>query len=394
MKRWILLLTTALVTACGSDGNLILSYSGLQNDTVLVEYGSFRQIVEGRQLHPDMQVERDTVVLQRGRLVLQLPIDEPQLVRVRPFQYRIVSTDGRIFFGDGGTLNVILQGDEQVQVQLKRQRKGHLKARVKGSELNADIQYAFNSIREARQAYENHAAKIGRLQREGKGSADSLRAHLSDLKTVLQKRYIDYIEANPSKEASAYVLYELGGRNGMAYYDKLDRKLFVGTFRPVAELVERFREIDRIRKEARQHLTNGEPAPDFTLKDRDGNAVTLSSLRGKWVVVEFWGSWANRSQRGMEALKHAYKQHKGRLEIVSVACNDQYERWCEQLDRYDLPWINVIERAGVAPAESVALRFGVSSYPTKYIITPTGTIHRIAQGEHPSFYQELHKVVK
>lgn len=383
-----------LSVACQTEGNLCLTYDGLLNDTVLVEYAPLRAVVGGRRVALDVTVRRDTVRLEGGRLVMQIATDEPQLVRVRPFHYRVAATNGRVFYGDGGTVSVVLQSDERVQMSLKMQRSGYLKARVRGSELNADIQFVSNRIRAARHDYEALAAMIGKKGRENPSLPDSLRGLLSQKQTALQRLYVDYIEANPAKEASAYLLYEMGGRRGSELYDKLDKQIFVGTFRPVADLVEYYREVTRVRQAARMQITEGKPAPDFTLRDRNGEQVTLSSLRGKWVVVEFWGSWDQRSLRGMEAMKRAYAKHKDRLEIVGVACNDLPDKWRAALDEYELPWLNVIDPSDAAPAESVALRFGVGVYPTKYILTPEGNVHKIAQGEHLKFYEELDRVIR
>lgn len=395
MKKIILFLAVAAwCVSCGTDeGNLTVTYNGLLNDTVLVEYGSFRTLVEGRRLHADRRITIDTLCLHNGRFSMQIPTDEPQLVRIRPFHYRVAATNGRVFFGDGGTVQLLLQADERVKVRLSMQRKGYLKARVKGSELNADIQFAANAYRQKRHEYESLAAQIGQLHREGQ-SADSLRAQLNRLKKEQWACHETYIESNPSKEASAYLLYELGGSRSLKLYRTLDKQLFVGTFRPVAELIERYEKTHTIRQAARQHLTDGKPAPDFTLRDRNGQEVTLSSLRGKWVVVYFWGSWDQRSLNGLAAMKRAYEKHKDRLEIVGVACNDLPAKWEEAIDRYALPWINVIDPYDVEPNESVCLRFGVGLFPTKYILTPDGRIHRIAQGEHRSFYDELDRVVR
>ena len=49
-----------------------------------------------------------------------------------------------------------------------------------------------------------------------------------------------------------------------------------------------------------------EMAPDFTLPDIDGNDFTLSSLRGKYVVLDFWGTWCKICLKGMPKLKEAH----------------------------------------------------------------------------------------
>ena len=49
-------------------------------------------------------------------------------------------------------------------------------------------------------------------------------------------------------------------------------------------------------------------APDFTLPDYDGNTFTLSSMRGKYVVLDFWGTWCKICLKGMPKLKEAQKK--------------------------------------------------------------------------------------
>ena len=52
-------------------------------------------------------------------------------------------------------------------------------------------------------------------------------------------------------------------------------------------------------------------APDFELPDLQGNPLKLSSLRGKYVVLDFWGAWCVWCIRGIPAMKEAYTKYKG-----------------------------------------------------------------------------------
>ena len=54
-------------------------------------------------------------------------------------------------------------------------------------------------------------------------------------------------------------------------------------------------------------------APDFTLNDIDGNPLSLSSLRGKYVVLDFWGSWCVWCIKGMPEMKKYYAKYKDKL---------------------------------------------------------------------------------
>ena len=63
-------------------------------------------------------------------------------------------------------------------------------------------------------------------------------------------------------------------------------------------------------------------APDFELPDLQGNPLKLSSLRGKYVVLDFWGSWCVWCIRGIPAMKEAYTKHKDKMEILGIDCRD------------------------------------------------------------------------
>ena len=59
-------------------------------------------------------------------------------------------------------------------------------------------------------------------------------------------------------------------------------------------------------KVASQSIAEGQMAPDFTLKDLQGNDLSLSSLRGKYVVLDFWGSWCGWCIKGIPDMKKYY----------------------------------------------------------------------------------------
>ena len=85
----------------------------------------------------------------------------------------------------------------------------------------------------------------------------------------------------------------------------------------------------------------GNLAPEFTLKDLDGKNFDLSSLRGKYVVLDFWGSWCGWCIKGIPEMKKAYEKYKGKIEFVGIDCNDTEDKWKKAVAEHQLPWINV-----------------------------------------------------
>ena len=136
---------------------------------------------------------------------------------------------------------------------------------------------------------------------------------------------------------------------------------------------------------ARQKIVEGAIAPDFTLNDLNGKPLALSSLRGKYVVLDFWGSWCGWCIKGIPDMKKYYEKYKGKMEILGIDCRDTEEKWKAAVAKYELPWLHVRNEG----EPDVSLLYAVQGYPTKIVIDPEGKIAKIAVGESPAFYEYL-----
>ena len=128
-------------------------------------------------------------------------------------------------------------------------------------------------------------------------------------------------------------------------------------------------------------------APDFELPDLQGNPLKLSSLRGKYVVLDFWGAWCIWCVRGFPRMKEAYAKYKDKMEILGVDCRDTEAKWKAAVDEYQLPWLQV--RCPNEQLQKLALQYNIEGFPTKVIIGPEGKIVKVVVGEDPAFYTFL-----
>lgn len=141
---------------------------------------------------------------------------------------------------------------------------------------------------------------------------------------------------------------------------------------------------------AKSKITEGAEAPDFTLKDIHGRNLTLSSLRGKHVVLDFWGSWCGWCIKGMPRMKEYYAKYAGKFEILGIDCNDTEEKWMKAVAEHELPWRHVYNpKQGTVPQT-----YAVQGFPTKFVIDPEGRIAKIFVGESEDFYNYLDEVLK
>ncbi|MCI6549848.1 MAG: TlpA family protein disulfide reductase [Prevotella sp.] len=117
---------------------------------------------------------------------------------------------------------------------------------------------------------------------------------------------------------------------------------------------------------------------------------TIITQRGRYVILDFWGSWCGSCIKGMPKMKEYYARYKDRFEIVGVDCSDTEAKWKAAVKEHALPWIHVFN----GPTDGVDTRYAVNVYPTKILINPDGTINRVIVGESEEFYQYLDQLFK
>ena len=141
----------------------------------------------------------------------------------------------------------------------------------------------------------------------------------------------------------------------------------------------------KARQEAAKKQAAGVEAPEIALNDLDGKLLKLSSLRGKYVVLDFWGAWCGWCIKGIPQMKEYYAKYKGKFEILGIDCNDSDEKWREAVKKYELPWLHVYNPR----SSSVLGDYGIQGFPTKIILDGEGKIVKTIVGESPDFYDKL-----
>lgn len=117
----------------------------------------------------------------------------------------------------------------------------------------------------------------------------------------------------------------------------------------------------------------------------------FSSLQdGRYILLDFWGSWCHNCIEGMPRMQQLYARHGNRLAILSIDCDETEAQWRAALNRYDMPWKHVINDGGV----DVSALYGVTGYPTKILVNPDGRIVRVFLGESTSFYNFLEQELR
>jgi len=107
--------------------------------------------------------------------------------------------------------------------------------------------------------------------------------------------------------------------------------------------------------------------PEITLPDIKGNNISLTSLKGKYVLLNFWASWMDNAQDYILDLNEIYNKYKNKnFEIYSVAFENKIENWKKFLFYNEVNWINVIDTT--YPYSTIPAIYNVQSLPTNFLI--------------------------
>ena len=114
-------------------------------------------------------------------------------------------------------------------------------------------------------------------------------------------------------------------------------------------------------------------APDITMADTSGKAFSLSMLRGKYVLVDFWASWCGPCREENPNVVNAYQEFKNKnFTVLGVSLDKQKAEWTKAVEEDHLTWYHISDlkywsSAAVAP-------YGIEGIPYNVLLDPQGKI--------------------
>jgi peroxiredoxin len=118
----------------------------------------------------------------------------------------------------------------------------------------------------------------------------------------------------------------------------------------------------------------GDLAPDFTLLDTSGNPLTLSQLRGKVVLLDFWASWCIPCRVQLPDFRTVQEKYRDRgFIIVGISSDFSIEAWKEYIRSEDLDWLHVYDSKD---SLSPYIRYDVTGIPRTWLLDRDGFVVR------------------
>jgi thiol-disulfide isomerase/thioredoxin len=113
--------------------------------------------------------------------------------------------------------------------------------------------------------------------------------------------------------------------------------------------------------------------PEIKMPDINGETFELSSLRGKYVLVEFWASWCGPCRIQNPSLRKVYKKYQDKnFEIVAISLDTDVFKWKKAVEKDKLTWIHLGDlKSG---EQSIAYKWGINAIPFNFLIDKEGKI--------------------
>ncbi len=197
----------------------------------------------------------------------------------------------------------------------------------------------------------------------------------------LKRKQISFIIENKESLASVYALYQR--LPGEQYLSSADSDLIY--YRTVADAVSKSYPTspflltvsnDIARMEARISLINSietRTYPELQGKDMYGNEISLSSLAGNVILVDFWSAEVGNSNAFNAELKEMYAEYESKgFRVYQVSADTSKARWITAVQEQRLPWISVCDFKGeVSP---MLRAYNVRKLPSNFLIDSKGNI--------------------
>ena len=113
---------------------------------------------------------------------------------------------------------------------------------------------------------------------------------------------------------------------------------------------------------------------NFSLPNENGQKIDFASMKGSYVLLDFWASWCGPCIEEFKTLKEIYGKYKGKsaFEILSISTDKSESAWKNMLKTQQLPWIQLHD--SLVENNIAVSRFAVTALPTTFLIDPDGKI--------------------
>lgn len=202
---------------------------------------------------------------------------------------------------------------------------------------------------------------------------------------AFEKKHFPILVQNSGTAFSAFSTYYLLQHQELGN-DSID--LLVNSLKDNAVKSDYYEPIKKLSHSIKNTKVGG-IAPDFSVKTVDNQSISLSSYRGKYVLLEFWASWCGPCRANNPLWQKVFEKYSGKnFDMLSVSFDSEKkcDAWKEAIKKDKITWTQASNCNGW---NEISDLYGIKSVPQNVFINPEGKI--IAKNIEPNDFDEVYK---
>lgn len=267
-------------------------------------------------------------------------------------------------------MDIDFRGLDTAKIKIKNPPYVYIRAGKKNELMNLVNFYGYRNY----QSMIAISQSVYRAKIEDQQKSQQLSMSLYDYTGEDHKAWMRYLTEHYSDLTSVLVpLSSLDEEKDAALINATLTKL-ESTSATARQVVADYRKARAEAKEKRERMKEGNPAPEFTFQNVKGKTVSLSKLKGKVIVLDFWASWCGPCRQEIPHLKKYYEEFKGKgVEFLSVSIDAKKDAWTKAMKEEGMAWIQ-----GWTPdaGKSVMDTYQFGGIPFIILIDKAGNIYK------------------
>ncbi|MFY0592364.1 redoxin family protein [Roseivirga sp.] len=335
---------------------------------------------------PNGERVNDSVFVENGEFTYIGKIATPSFIVFWPNDEKTIKRSGRGYYPAKSSQFAFLASPGD-RIEFKGEVTDFINAYPSGTQANDDLAKINSEIFPMLNDAVNLQLEINTLE-EGDAKKDNLKSKMAGIEEQVLAVKTAFVQNNPNSKAAAWYLSDMMVRSQVSQEDA------IATFKSFDTALKGYTFYEQVamRVEGIESTLPGKIMPNFTTNlTLDGEPFELNELRGKHVLIDFWGIWCGPCVAEMPKVKEYKEKYKDELVILGINSGDTKERIEKFIGENGYDWTQVMTGQG---ANDLVLKLNVAGFPTKFILDPKGEILHRYVGETIDAFDAIDQILQ